>query len=341
MMPGGMSIEIRPHVKEHQAGVIDLILGIQRSEYGLAITAADQPDLADIAGFYQIGAGNFWVALAAGRVVGTIGLREFAPGQGALRKMFVAPDYRGGAGVAGRLLATLLTWARAHSVRSITLGTTDRFLAAHRFYEKHGFGLIPAEDLPAGFPRMAVDTRFYSLKVMPDGVVIQRYDGAAVAARQPTLCGLLQRCVDDGASIGFLPPLAAAAAEAYWRRVSGAVHAGETVLWVAESDGRVVGSVQLTLETRANGGHRAEVAKLMVDPAARRRGIGRALMSALEDEAGRLGRTTLVLDTREGDPSERLYAGLGYQRVGVIPEYARGADGGLHGTVFFYKLLKP
>jgi ribosomal protein S18 acetylase RimI-like enzyme len=91
---------------------------------------------------------------------------------------------------------------------------------------------------------------------------------------------------------------------------------------------------------RANGLHRAEVAKLMVHRAARRRGIARALMLALEDHARRLGRTTLVLDTRQGDPSERLYQSLGYQLAGAIPEYARSADGTLDATAIYYRLLK-
>ncbi len=103
--------------------------------------------------------------------------------------------------------------------------------------------------------------------------------------------------------------------------------------------GLLVGPVQLDLATRANGLHRAEVSKLLVARSARRRGLGRRLMVALEAEARRLGRTTIVLDTRQGDPSEALYAGLGYQRVGAIPAYARNADGSLHATAFYYKLL--
>ena len=91
--------------------------------------------------------------------------------------------------------------------------------------------------------------------------------------------------------------------------------------------------------TRANGLHRAEVSKLLVARSARRQGLGRRLMLALEMVAQRLGRTTIVLDTRQGDPSEALYAGLGYHLVGAIPAYARSADGSLHATAFYYKLL--
>jgi ribosomal protein S18 acetylase RimI-like enzyme len=109
---------------------------------------------------------------------------------------------------------------------------------------------------------------------------------------------------------------------------------------IAREDQKIVGTVQLDLAGRANGSHRAEVAKLMVHTSYRKRGIGETLMNAIEQEAHRAGRTTLILDTREGDPSVRLYTKLGYVPAGTIPEYARGTDGSLHTTVFMYKLLK-
>ncbi len=104
------------------------------------------------------------MAAAAGRIVGTIALKDFGGGEAALRKMFVAADYRGRErGVAARLLAELLDHAKAAGLRALYLGTTAHFLAALRFYERAGFTLIAAGDLPACFPRMAVDTRFYRL----------------------------------------------------------------------------------------------------------------------------------------------------------------------------------
>ncbi|WP_299004171.1 GNAT family N-acetyltransferase [uncultured Caulobacter sp.] len=145
--------------------VIDVIVPIQREEFGVSITAEDQPDLADIPGWYQTGAGQFWLAERDGLAVGTIALKDIGDGAVALRKMFVRPEGRGPAGAASALLATALEHARAHGVRQIWLGTTDRFLAAHRFYEKNGFAQVEADDLPAAFPRMAVDTRFYRLRL--------------------------------------------------------------------------------------------------------------------------------------------------------------------------------
>jgi len=157
-------IRIETFAPEHTEGVCALILGIQREEYGIAITRADQPDLAAIPEFYQRGAGQFWVALDDDAVVGTIGLRDLGDGEAALRKMFVAARWRGAEhGVAKRLLETLLGWSRTHGVRRVYLGTTAQFVAAHRFYEKHGFTEIAAAELPARFPVMKVDTRFYRI----------------------------------------------------------------------------------------------------------------------------------------------------------------------------------
>ncbi|RVU15284.1 GNAT family N-acetyltransferase [Methylobacterium oryzihabitans] len=158
------SLQVRRFSPVDVRSVIDVILPIQREEFGIAITESDQPDLHDIPGFYQVGNGDFFVAEIDGRLVGTIGLKDIGSGQGALRKMFVASDFRGrDHGVAHGLLHHLLSEARARGLQEIYLGTTDRFLAAHRFYEKNGFHPVPVEVLPPSFPRMAVDTRFYRL----------------------------------------------------------------------------------------------------------------------------------------------------------------------------------
>lgn len=168
---------------------------------------------------------------------------------------------------------------------------------------------------------------------------IHQLDADQAAARRPALTDLLITTVAGGASVGFLPPLERAEAEAYWRSVEAAVQAGERWLWTAETAGQVAGTVQVELCLRANGRHRAEVMKLLVAPAVRRQGLGRALMLAAEAAARAAGRTTLVLDTRAGDLGEPLYQALGWIQAGVIPQYARAADGRLDATVFYYKLL--
>src|SRR4030095_1036423 len=121
--------------------------------------------------------------------------------------------------------------------------------------------------------------------------------------------------------------LADAKGEAYWRGVVEAVRDGSCVLLGArERDGTLVGTAQLLPATRPNGSHRAEVARVIVHRRSRRHGSGRALMLAIEERARGLGRTTLVLDTRRGDPSESLYISVGYTLGGVITVHARSAD---------------
>jgi ribosomal protein S18 acetylase RimI-like enzyme len=170
--------------------------------------------------------------------------------------------------------------------------------------------------------------------------VIEALDADATRREQGSLVALLRNVVDDGGSVGFLPPLSVEEAREYWESVAAAVKGGGRLLWVArDGGGSIVGTVQLDLEKRANGNHRAELIKLMVHTSGRRRGVGRALMLAAQDEARRRGRTTLVLDTRQGDPSESLYRSMGWTFVGAIPRYARSANGELHATALYYLLL--
>ena len=155
---------VRPYQPKDEAGVVALILPIQQGEFGIPITAADQPDLRSIPTFYQSGLGGFWVAELNGAIVGAVGLKDIGDRQGARRKMFVAVDARGRElGVAAGLLNALLEHARASDMCNIFLGTTEAFLAAHRFYEKNGFAEIAQCALPASFPVMGVDRKFYRL----------------------------------------------------------------------------------------------------------------------------------------------------------------------------------
>jgi GNAT superfamily N-acetyltransferase len=153
------------------------------------------------------------------------------------------------------------------------------------------------------------------------------------------LSEILIDSVDNGASVGFLPPLEEAKASGYWRDIFASAKRGERVLFLAKLDDEFVGTGQLVLEARANQLHRAEVSKLLVHSSARRRGVGRALMHAIEDEARRQNRSTLVLDTLKGEPSEFLYQSLGWIKAGEIPNFARIGSGELCATVVYYKLL--
>lgn len=156
---------------------------------------------------------------------------------------------------------------------------------------------------------------------------IHRLTPDEIAASVPALAALLEDVVAGGASVGFLWPMSPGEADAYWRSCLAPVADGSRVLLIAREGDEIIGSGQLDLAQRANGVHRAEVMKLMVHPSARRHGTGRALMQALEDEARRLGRTTLHLDTVAGAPAEHLYRSLGWTLVGGIPNYATDTNG--------------
>ncbi|KIV57285.1 GCN5 family acetyltransferase [Aneurinibacillus migulanus] len=147
------------------------------------------------------------------------------------------------------------------------------------------------------------------------------------------LSELLVMVVEDGASIGFLPPMKFSEAKKYWETLL----KPEVILFIAKLDNEIVGSVQLHLCTKQNGSHRGEIGKLITHPHFRRNGIGRLLMQAVEERTKQEGRTLLVLDTREGDPSNHLYTSIGFIKSGRIPNYAKSADGKLHATILYHK----
>lgn len=153
------------------------------------------------------------------------------------------------------------------------------------------------------------------------------------------LCEVLADCVNGGASLGFMQPFAPDDARSYWLDVQKSVEAGHTVIAVAEHEGRVVGTVQVGLAQKPNQPHRGDLMKLLVHRSARGLGLSRKLMEAVEKEAARLGRTILVLDTATGSEAEKIYPRFGWQRVGVIPDYALWPQGGFCDSTFFYKRI--
>lgn len=155
------------------------------------------------------------------------------------------------------------------------------------------------------------------------------------------LAGLLQACVEAGASIGYVLPFSRDDARAFWlKKTLPALETGRLDLLVARLGSRIVGTAQLDADTMPNQPHRAEVRKLMVHPDIRRRGIARALMGEIEARARARGRTLLTLDTRTGDAAEPLYASIGYETTGVIPCYCIDAiTGAYDGTTIMYKQL--
>jgi GNAT superfamily N-acetyltransferase len=153
------------------------------------------------------------------------------------------------------------------------------------------------------------------------------------------LSDVLIDCVEGGASVSFMLPIARATAVAFWRSVAAGVERRERILMVAQNAaGQIIGTVQIIVAQVENQPHRADIAKMLVHRGARRHGVGAALLAAAESAALGAGKTLLVLDTASGD-AERLYAKLGWQRCGVIPGYALLPGGGLCDTTFFYRTL--
>lgn len=151
---------------------------------------------------------------------------------------------------------------------------------------------------------------------------------------------LLRDSVEGGASVGYVLPLPEEEVIHFWEDMLAELAQGQRIILVARQEGRIVGCVHLAFAQKPNATHRAEVQKLLVLQAARRQGIGRQLMLALEAEAKTAGRTLLVLDTASGDTAEPLYLKLGYQVAGVIPQFAISPDRSeIEATTFMYKLL--
>nr|WP_321457474.1 GNAT family N-acetyltransferase [uncultured Cohaesibacter sp.] len=153
---------------------------------------------------------------------------------------------------------------------------------------------------------------------------------------------ILTACVANGASVSFIQPFGEDEAKTFWQcEVFPKVEAGVTTLFVAKADNQIVGTVQLQTDLPPNQAHRCEVAKLLVHPDYRKRGIATTLMELLEKEARRKGKSLITLDTRSGDQAEPLYILLDYKIAGRIPNFARAADcDRLDSTTFMYKILE-
>jgi GNAT superfamily N-acetyltransferase len=170
-------------------------------------------------------------------------------------------------------------------------------------------------------------------------IEVRRLDVAEVRTQLDGLAAVLVDCVAGGASVSYLAPFSHEQARGAFEAVAVEVEQGRRLLLGAFAEGRLVGTVQVILALPPNQPHRAEIAKLLVHRSARKRGIAQRLMEHAEAEARGEGKTLLVLDTVTGDDAERLYARLGWTRVGVIPGYALYPDGRPCDTTVFWKAL--
>ena len=174
---------------------------------------------------------------------------------------------------------------------------------------------------------------------MDGQIEIRRLGPDELGEQLDGLARVLADCVAGGASVSYMAPFPHESARDAFEDFAAEAEAGRRVILAAFADGELVGTVQLILTLPPNQPHRGEIAKLLVHRSARRRGIAALLMERAEAEARAEGKTLLVLDTVTGDNAERLYARLGWSRVGVIPNYALFPDGRPCDTTVFFKSL--
>lgn len=154
------------------------------------------------------------------------------------------------------------------------------------------------------------------------------------------LCDVLQACVADGASVGFIDAHDRSAIERFWQDKIFSLASGDNQLLVAYQQGVIMATVLVGFSAMPNGRHRAEISKLLVHPRARRQGIARRLMQQAEQLAAQQGKTLLVLDTRSGDVATTLYLSMDWHIAGTIPFYAESTEGVLDATTVMYKVLR-
>jgi GNAT superfamily N-acetyltransferase len=294
---------------------------------------AELPELRALATHFAEKGGRIWLEEGGRGMIATRPMREDQAFE--ICRLYVDRSARG-TGLAQALLGAAEAHARAQGAERLVLWTDTRFEAAHRFYEKRGYvrqGSIRILD------DLSNSLEFRYAKPVK-GLVVEALDAAAAASAERRLARLLAACVAEGASLTWFAPLAPATALAHWKRVSSDVALGKAVLLAAWLEGELVGSVTLGLDMPENAPHRAEVRTLLVDPAARRRGVGRALMRRVEQAARGIGRGLLTLDTRVGTPAEALYRDLGWTAACVIPGHELGPDRRPADVVFFWKVIR-
>jgi len=174
---------------------------------------------------------------------------------------------------------------------------------------------------------------------MGSALKLQRIDAATLAAQRDALVDLLIDAVENGSSVGFVLPLSNDEAGRYWDGLAPSLADGSRLLWLASDATGPLGTVQLELVTKKNGVNRAEVQKLLVHTRARRMGVGRALMQAVEARARELRRGLLYLDTEAGSGAEQFYKALDYTCIGGLPEYACSPRGEWRANAIYYKTL--
>jgi GNAT superfamily N-acetyltransferase len=324
-------VAIRPGHDSDADGFIALI-GACWAEYPGIILDVDteMPELHVLATYYASKGGALWAAEADGRIVGMVAAILHDAGTWEICRVYTLPSQHG-SGLGHRLLDAAESHARAAGATRLILWSDTRFDRAHRYYEKRGY----VRHGPIRVLHDISNSLEFGYGKPVNGIEV--LDAAAAASAERRLAEILCTCVDAGASVSYLPPLAPNVARGFWKRAAADVAAGSRILLAAWDAGVLVGTVMLEFASAPNQPHHAEVQKLLVHPSFRRRGLARALMQRAEQEAQRAGRTLLTLDTRAGDAAEDLYRAMGWHEAGRIPGYALNADRTPCDTVFFWR----
>lgn len=292
------------------------------------------PELRALASYYDAKGGRLWAAEVDGRLVGMIATCPLEPtvasGAWETCRVYVDPALHG----AG-LGHVLLDLAESHAIDAgatrLVLWTDTRFDRAHRFYEKRSY----VRSGPVRVLHDISNSLEYAYAKPVDGIEV--LDAAGAASAEPRLSAILIASVAEGAGVHFLPPLAPETARDFWREAARDVAMGRKVLLAGWVGGVLAGTVTLVFAQAQAQAHRADVEKLLADPAVRGRGLARRLMQRVEAEAHAARRSLLLLETRAGDPAEALYRAMGWNEVGLIPGYALKPDGSYDDTFVFWK----
>ncbi|MBV8913094.1 MAG: GNAT family N-acetyltransferase [Acetobacteraceae bacterium] len=321
---------IRPGRDEDAAGFIALIETCWADYPGCVLDVdLEAPELRALASYYRGRGGMLWIA---GDADGMVATAPLGGGAWEICRVYVRPRLHG-TGLGRELLAVAERHAIAAGAGELVLWTDTRFGRAHRFYESASY----VREGPVRALHDIAGTIEYRYAKPVHGVRQLDVAGAQSAAR--SLAKLLVTCVDAGASVSFLAPLAPERALAFWEGVARQVGTGEALLFGGWAEGVLAGTVQLVPHVSEPGGHRAEIADLLVHPAFRRRGLGNALLAAAESAANATGRTLLLLHTKPGGDADRLCRGRSWTEAGHIERYTREADGRECATLIFCKQL--
>lgn len=305
------NVSVQVYNNDFRQSVIDLILDIQQNEFGVPITLDQQPDLNTIPEFYQKGNGNFWIALSAQRVVGTIAFIDISNQQFALRKMFVHKDFRGQEyKTAQLLLDTAINWANLKDCKQIFLGTLDIFKAAQKFYLKNGFEQISRGMLPINFPAMELDDTFFKKDLdLNNNVTIINYE----PAHQPAFEKFNRDWIEK---YFWMEPIDFHVLQEPDEYI---IKKGGTIL-MAKVHNEWAGTVALKYVEPGI----YEFTKMAVDEKFQGKKIGRALADAAIQTAIKLGAKKIILySNTKLKPAIALYRKIGFNEIPLDGPYKR------------------